>query len=262
MIEKNNFNKNDIITSIKIAEILSKYQYDEKNTKFELEKEILDKKVNPFVIFSVGYIYDNLRDVEKYEKIVNDFLGFEINNIAKIVYLKRNGATKEYIKENIGTYFDFDILKEIEEIQLEKEYLDSFNNFKNFYNCLEEEKKYLFNKVMQDIEFYEKTEKINWLPTNNRKTPTYFADYGSIVEDLIKFIYSKRFIDYNFSKTIKSLKIEKFDENIEEYNILAIRAILTSILRRERYGSGSLPRYIQNGLIAKLLKKYEELLNS
>ena len=40
--------------------------------------------------------------------------------------------------------------------------------------------------------------------------------------------------------------------------MLGIRAILTSIIRRERLGVGTLSRSIADGLVSQLLKKMEE----
>lgn len=230
--------------------------------------------------FLISYIYSNSRDLSFFSKLLDkDNNDIEAINLA--IYLGRNGANLEFLKnflqkrkfnlsinlQNIFTSFfnnennEFlvKILKDIYNGKKLEDILLLDENFKEFRLELYSYKKTLFDNILSYKEIFDKKEPIKWLPTNNRKTPEFYADYGQETNELIKFIHNPLFCDYTYSETTKLLKISSFEEYINNNpNMLGLRAILTSIIRRERLGVGTLSRSIADGLVSLLLEKMEE----
>lgn len=230
--------------------------------------------------FLISYIYSNSRDLSFFSKLLDkDNNDIEAINLA--IYLGRNGANLEFLKnflqkrkfnlsinlQNIFTSFfnnennEFlvKILKDIYNGKKLEDILLLDENFKEFRLELYSYKKNLFDNILSYKEIFDKKEPIKWLPTNNRKTPEFYADYGQETNELIKFIHNPLFCDYTYSETTKLLKISSFEEYINNNpNMLGLRAILTSIIRRERLGVGTLSRSIADGLVSLLLEKMEE----
>lgn len=230
--------------------------------------------------FLISYIYSNSRDLSFFSKLLDkDNNDIEAINLA--IYLGRNGADLEFLKnflqkrkfnlsinlQNIFTSFfnnennEFlvKILKDIYNGKKLEDILLLDENFKEFRLELYSYKKNLFDNILSYKEIFDKKEPIKWLPTNNRKTPEFYADYGKETNELIKFIHNPLFCDYTYSETTKLLKISSFEEYINNNpNMLGLRAILTSIIRRERLGVGTLSRSIADGLVSLLLEKMEE----
>ena len=230
--------------------------------------------------FLISYIYSNSRDLSFFSKLLDkDNNDIEAINLA--IYLGRNGADLEFLKnflqkrkfnlsinlQNIFTSFfnnennEFlvKILKDIYNGKKLEDILLLDENFKEFRLELYSYKKNLFDNILSYKEIFDKKEPIKWLPTNNRKTPEFYADYGKETNELIKFIHDPLFCDYTYSETTKLLKISSFEEYINNNpNMLGLRAILTSIIRRERLGVGTLSRSIADGLVSLLLEKMEE----
>lgn len=230
--------------------------------------------------FLISYIYSNSRDLSFFSKLLDkDNNDIEAINLA--IYLGRNGANLEFLKnflqkrkfnlsinlQNIFTSFfnnennEFlaKILKDIYNGKKLEDILLLDENFKEFRLELYSYKKNLFDNILSYKEIFDKKEPIKWLPTNNRKTPEFYADYGKETNELIKFIHNPLFCDYTYSETTKLLKISSFEEYINNNpNMLGLRAILTSIIRRERLGVGTLSRSIADGLVSLLLEKMKE----
>ena len=230
--------------------------------------------------FLISYIYSNSRDLSFFSKLLDkDNNDIEAINLA--IYLGRNGADLEFLKkflqkrnfnlsknlENIFNSFFNDenneflvkILKDIYKGQKLEDILLLDENFKAFRLELYSYKKNIFDNILNYKEIFDKKEPIKWLPTNNRKTPEFYADYGKETNELIKFIHNPLFCDYTYSETTKLLKISSFEEYVNNNpNMLGLRAILTSIIRRERLGVGTLSRSIADGLVSLLLEKMEE----
>lgn len=230
--------------------------------------------------FLISYIYSNSRDLSFFSKLLDkDNNDIEAINLA--IYLGRNGADLEFLKnflqkrkfnlsinlQNIFTSFfnnennEFlvKILKDIYNGKKLEYILLLDENFKEFRLELYSYKKNLFDNILSYKEIFDKKEPIKWLPTNNRKTPEFYADYGKETNELIKFIHNPLFCDYTYSETTKLLKISSFEEYVNNNpNMLGLRAILTSIIRRERLGVGTLSRSIADGLVSLLLEKMKE----
>jgi hypothetical protein len=230
--------------------------------------------------FLISYIYSNSRDLSFFSKLLDkDNNDIEAINLA--IYLGRNGANLEFLKnflqkrkfnlsinlQNIFTSFfnnennEFlvKILKDIYNGKKLEDILLLDENFKEFRLELYSYKKNLFDNILSYKEIFDKKEPIKWLPTNNRKTPEFYADYGKETNELIKFIHNPLFCDYTYSETTKLLKISSFEEYVNNNpNMLGLRAILTSIIRRERLGVGTLSRSIADGLVSLLLEKMKE----
>ena len=230
--------------------------------------------------FLISYIYSNSRDLSFFSKLLDkDNNDIEAINLA--IYLGRNGANLEFLKnflqkrkfnlsinlQNIFTSFfnnennEFlvKILKDIYNGKKLEDILLLDENFKEFRLELYSYKKNLFDNILSYKEIFDKKEPIKWLPTNNRKTPEFYADYGKETNELIKFIHNPLFCDYTYSETTKLLKISSFEKYINNNpNMLGLRAILTSIIRRERLGVGTLSRSIADCLVSLLLEKMEE----
>lgn len=230
--------------------------------------------------FLISYIYSNSRDLSFFSKLLDkDNNDIEAINLA--IYLGRNGANLEFLKnflqkrkfnlsinlQNIFTSFfnnennEFlvKILKDIYNGKKLEDILLLDKNFKEFRLELYSYKKNLFDNILSYKEIFDKKEPIKWLPTNNRKTPEFYADYGKETNELIKFIHNPLFCDYTYSETTKLLKISSFEEYVNNNpNMLGLRAILTSIIRRERLGVGTLSRSIADGLVSLLLEKMKE----
>lgn len=230
--------------------------------------------------FLISYIYSNSRDLSFFSKLL-DKNNNDIEAINLAIYLGRNGANLEFLKnflqkrkfnlsinlQNIFTSFfnnennEFlvKILKDIYNGKKLEDILLLDENFKEFRLELYSYKKNLFDNILSYKEIFDKKEPIKCLPTNNRKTPEFYADYGKETNELIKFIHNPLFCDYTYSETTKLLKISSFEEYINNNpNMLGLRAILTSIIRRERLGVGTLSRSIADGLVSLLLEKMEE----
>ena len=230
--------------------------------------------------FLISYIYSNSRDLSFFSKLL-DKNNNDIEAINLAIYLGRNGANLEFLKnflqkrnfnlsinlQNIFTSFfnnennEFlvKILKDIYNGKKLEDILLLDENFKEFRLELYSYKKNLFDNILSYKEIFDKKEPIKWLPTNNRKTPEFYADYGKETNELIKFIHNPLFCDYTYSETTKLLKISSFEEYVNNNpNMLGLRAILTSIIRRERLGVGTLSRSIADGLVSLLLEKMEE----
>ena len=230
--------------------------------------------------FLISYIYSNSRDLSFFSKLLDkDNNDIEAINLA--IFLGRNGASIDFLKnflqkrkfnlsinlQNIFTSFfnnennEFlvKILKDIYNGKKLEDILLLDENFKEFRLELYSYKKNLFDNILSYKEIFDKKEPIKWLPTNNRKTPEFYADYGKETNELIKFIHNPLFCDYTYSETTKLLKISSFEEYVNNNpNMLGLRAILTSIIRRERLGVGTLSRSIADGLVSLLLEKMEE----
>lgn len=230
--------------------------------------------------FLISYIYSNSRDLSFFSKLLDkDNNDIEAINLA--IYLGRNGANLEFLKNflqkrkfnlsinlqnifnsffnNENNEFLVKILKDIYNGKKLEDILLLDENFKEFRLELYSYKKNLFDNILSYKEIFDKKEPIKWLPTNNRKTPEFYADYGQETNELIKFIHNPLFCDYTYSETTKLLKISSFEEYINNNpNMLGLRAILTSIIRRERLGVGTLSRSIADGLVSLLLEKMEE----
>lgn len=230
--------------------------------------------------FLISYIYSNSRDLSFFSKLLDkDNNDIEAINLA--IYLGRNGANLEFLKNflqkrkfnlsknlqhiftsffnNENNEFLVKILKDIYNGKKLEDILLLDENFKEFRLELYSYKKNIFDNILSYKEIFDKKEPIKWLPTNNRKTPEFYADYGQETNELIKFIHNPLFSDYTYSETIKLLKISSFEEYVNNNpNMLGLRAILTSIIRRERLGVGTLSRSIADGLVSLLLEKMEE----
>ena len=198
--------------------------------------------------FLISYIYSNSRDLSFFSKLLDkDNNDIEAINLA--IYLGRNGADLEFLKnflqkrkfnlsinlQNIFTSFfnnennEFlvKILKDIYNGKKLEDILLLDENFKEFRLELYSYKKNLFDNILSYKEIFDKKEPIKWLPTNNRKTPEFYADYGKETNELIKFIHNPLFCDYTYSETTKLLKISSFEEYVNNNpNMLGLRAIL------------------------------------
>lgn len=230
--------------------------------------------------FLISYIYSNSKDVSTFSKLLDkDNNDIEAINLA--IFLGRNGASIDFLKnflqkrkfilsEKLNNIFSSlfndsngeiltKILKDIFKGKKLEEILLLDDKFKEFRLELYGYKKNIFDNIMNYKEIFDKKEPIKWLPTNNRKTPEFYADYGPETNELIKFIHNPLFADYTYSETIKLLNISSFNEYVKNNpSMLGIRAILASIIRRERLGVGTLSRSIADGLISEILEKISE----
>lgn len=269
-----------IDTFLKVSEYLIQ-NYGKENVYLKLSE------IDDFSFLSIAYLYNNLRDVEYYtNKLIvdNEVDKSKILQINIAFFLLRNGAKyidifnflENRFKEdfNVNYLKIFENEKNVEKIRnFEKKYEEELNleeNLRNsYFNYIyflrNNKENHLENltKIFEFNTFYSREEIVKWLATNNRKTKEFFADYGLETNELIKFVLSPYFIDYSYKETIKTLKISNFsnylsnDANIE---ILGLRAILTSIINRERFGVGSISRAIKDGLVSNVLEKYIELI--
>ncbi|CAM3072242.1 ADP-ribosylglycohydrolase family protein [Streptobacillus felis] len=286
-------------------------------------------------VSSCAWIYNNLRDVEKYAEITakithNHPEGIKgAKSVASAIFLARMGATKEYIREYITETYGY-VFRKCDEIRpnymhvescqetvpeafsaffegesfedvlrlsislggdsdtlaaiscsiaeayygidenissLAFTYLDeTIVDFLTYYyealSGLRAEKISMMNKILEYLPYFDKKEIVRWLPTNNRKTPEFYANYGQKVNDLIKLMNNHNFVDFGYQKTIKRLKISSFKDAIPNANMLGVRAMLTSIIRRERFGVGTISRAIADGLVSDLLRRYQEIVNN
>lgn len=230
--------------------------------------------------FLISYIYSNSKDVSTFSKLLDkDNNDIEAINLA--IFLGRNGASIDFLKnflqkrkfilsEKLNDIFSSlfndsnreiltKILKDIFKGKKLEEILLLDDKFKEFRLELYGYKKNIFDNIMNYKEIFDKKEPIKWLPTNNRKTPEFYADYGPETNELIKFIHNPLFADYTYSETIKLLNISSFNEYVKNNpSMLGMRAILASIIRRERLGVGTLSRSIADGLISEILEKISE----
>ncbi len=279
------------LMSIEITKALINGYGNEQSTEKEIMK-IISKDFMPYGVSACAWLYNNLRDVENYAELVAKTISDntdtikEAKAIASSIFLARMGANKEYIKEYVKDTYDLFISFEdtlnqdnssivISEAyygindtlckealnHLDKSSLDFLDYYNKTLSNLRNERISMMNKILDHKPYFDKKEIVRWLPTNNRKTPEFFADYGQEVNDLIKVIHSPYFTDFKYVDTIRRLKITSFKEAIPTANMLGLRAMLTSITRRERFGVGTISRAIVDGLISELLERYKEILN-
>ncbi|CAM3148438.1 DUF6508 domain-containing protein [Streptobacillus ratti] len=286
------------LMSIEVTKALISGYGNEELTEKEIMRVInKDKDFLPYVVSASAWLYNNLRDVENYTEISAKSITDNTESIKEAkalsasIFLARMGASKEYIKEYVTETYSLHILFESESFKdalnkdnnsiviaeayygiddeiyseiskyLDEKCIDFINNYNETLSNLRNEKISMMNKILEYKPYFDKKEIVRWLPTNNRKTPEFFADYGQEVNDLIRLINNPYFIDFKYTDTIRRLKIHSFKEAIPTANILGIRAMLTSIIRRERFGVGTISRAIADGLISALLERYQEILN-
>ncbi|WP_156299587.1 ADP-ribosylglycohydrolase family protein [Streptobacillus canis] len=337
---------NEELTEKEIIKAMKKWAKEYPNAGYGLRfsQWVLSDESTPYNSFGNGsamrvsacaWLYNNLRDVEKYAEISARITHNHPEGIkgakatAAAIFLARMGATKEYIKNYIIDTYEY-IFKPCDEIRPDYHHVESCQEtvpeaFAAFFegNSFEEvirlaislggdsdtlaaiagsiaeayygideslsseafkyldentvgfltyyyealsglraEKIAAMNKIMEYKPFFDKREIVRWLPTNNRKTPEFFADYGQEVNDLIKLMNTPNFADFGYQKTIKRLKINSFKEAIPTANMLGLRAMLTSIIRRERFGVGTISRAIADGLVSEILERYQEIVNN
>lgn len=285
-------------------------------------------------VSSIAWLYNNLKDVEDFAEIVTEVThnhpeGIKgAKAIAAAIYLSRQGASKEYIKnyisekykynfENIKYYkenktssinaedtvpralsafFEGNSFEEIirislslgddtdtiasmagaiaeafyhipEEIRINAlEYLDSdlkslISSYNNFLDNIHSINYNKYQKILDYKQFFDKNEVIEWIATNNRKTKNFYTNYGEETNELINFVKDPIFVDYDYQKTLKLLNIKSFKEYIPTASPIALRAILTSIVARERFGIGNIGRASKDGLISSILYRLDEILN-
>lgn len=145
--------------------------------------------------------------------------------------------------------------------KMDTQIISLYNSYLGFLDSIHSINKQKYTKILDLKTFFDKKEIIKWIPTNNRKTANFYTNYGEEVNQLIDFVKSPIFVDYDYQKTIKLLGISSFKEAIPNANMLTLRAILTSIIKRERYGIGNIGRASADGLISDILHKIDEILN-
>ncbi|WP_064590290.1 DUF6508 domain-containing protein [Streptobacillus moniliformis] len=297
IVKSNQITESTLMT-IEITEALISGYNNEEVTKKEITKVMtkFSKQDLSYVVSACAWLYSNLRDVENYTEISAKLITDNVNQakaLSSAIFLARMGASKEYIKSYITETYDMSLTKEFSMFFESKSFEDTLEydnasiviaeayykvNYEK-YNYLDEklikflnhycetlskikyEKTSMMNKILEHKPYFDKKEIVRWLPTNNRKTPEFFADYGNEVNDLIKLVNHPYFIDFKYTDTIRRLKIYSFKESIATANMLGIRAMLTSIIRRERFGVGTISRAIADGLISELLERYMQIVN-
>lgn len=210
----------------------------------------------------IALLYNNTNDIVYFTELCGKTI---YNDVSKInlekhinlsIFLNRQGCSNEFIEKYLK--YSFDNI----DIDAIFNHTNKFNYVSNpFIDNLRNENLSKFNKIMEHIDFFNKKDIVKWLPTNNRKTKEFFADYGPETNDLIKFIHNRAFIDKEYQKSIKLLGINSFKESIDTSNMFALRAMLSSIIMRERFGVGNISRAIADGLISAILNRMNEIIS-
>lgn len=239
--------------------------YDNPKITSELILEyIKDNKVEFPVLSHISLLYNNTEDIIYFTTLCGNLI-YKDKDLTMLeeyinmgIYLKRQGCNKEFIAKYLKYSYEDVNIENIFKYLEELNYLEDY--YHPFINKLRETHFEEFKKIMEHKEFFDKKEIVKWIATNNRKTKEFYTDYGVETNDLIKFIHSKTFIDNNCQKNIKLLGINSFKDYVENANMFALRAMLSSIIRRERFGVGSISRSIADGLISDILERMSKII--
>ena len=138
------------------------------------------------------------------------------------------------------------------------------NRYKKFLNNLRQEHFFSFRKLMEYKPFFDKKEKTELYCRPREGNTGYFPVYcyAEEVRYLEEFIHNNRFTDYDYIGTLSRSGIEMdmdiINNKAKEAHPLELRAMITSIIRQERFGDGFIAEAIEKGVISNLL----EALNS
>ncbi len=146
-----------------------------------------------------------------------------------------------------------------------KTLLVSFDVFRS--NIIERRKK-IFDDLMSSKPYFDKESKTQWTEANRDGNQVRFAYtvYGKEVELLQRFAQSGDFTDFDYHDTLDnfglSMDLDLYQRAAENSCPLLLRAMLTSIVRQERFNDGLIARAIETGTISAILDSYSKQLNS
>ncbi|MEG1315735.1 MAG: ADP-ribosylglycohydrolase family protein [Anaerovoracaceae bacterium] len=121
-----------------------------------------------------------------------------------------------------------------------------------------------FERLISYKSYFAKGDIISWVNPQQVDICKDFSHpcYGKEVSTLEDFAQSRDFVDFDYGNTLSrfdmGMDMEKFKANAETSCPLAIRAMLTSIVRQERLCQGLIATAIESGLISQLLGAYEK----
>jgi hypothetical protein len=82
-----------------------------------------------------------------------------------------------------------------------------------------------------------------------------FLKYSSMVSIFVEEFYDSELIDTDYNNTLEKFDIE--DQNSWD-ELWKLRAMLTYIIRSERFGEGIILKNIENGTLLHILRKLKE----
>jgi len=92
----------------------------------------------------------------------------------------------------------------------------------------------------------------------------FYTTYPQQLEDFLRKFFSTELADYQYSKKMdeKNWWDETIIQNaIPFMSVSDVGTCITAILRQDRFNSGTILRFIQNGILIKLLKHLKKLDN-
>lgn len=85
-----------------------------------------------------------------------------------------------------------------------------------------------------------------------------YADYSTIIYEMMKEFFATDIVNYNYLETAREL-LDNFDVMIHTMTAKQVGTCLTYIFRGERFCEGLILTHLQNGKIVACLKRLMEL---
>lgn len=124
-----------------------------------------------------------------------------------------------------------------------------------------------YEKVYSYLDYFERLSK-ETLSSTEEKLPfvkEWNPQYVTYTREMINFaksVYEGDLIDYTYTETLKEYKIEDIvdmEKHIPSADERLTKAILTKMIRDERFSSGAWITYIEKGMFIKILRRIGEL---
>jgi len=147
---------------------------------------------------------------------------------------------------------------------LDDELKSILHRYRKFLKEVREKHYKQFDKLMSNIAFFDKGGKVAWHALPPEGNVYHFAHpcYGNEVFAIEEFAQSKDFADFEYSKTIENfglrMDLDLYKEKADSCSPLALRAMLTSLVRQERFCDGLIASAIEKGTISAILKSYKK----
>lgn len=122
-----------------------------------------------------------------------------------------------------------------------------------------------WNELMAYMPFFVKDTKTAWIPTgkNEEKRKCFaYPSYGPEIGSLEHIFHQHEFTDYSYKDTLHRFGVkdgfEAFKEKIPTACPLLLRAMLTYLIRGERFHEGLLAKAVENDVVSEILEKLDE----
>lgn len=139
-----------------------------------------------------------------------------------------------------------------------------YNEYKAFISNVRKERHAKFEKLLSYKPFFDKRAKTEWYaprPEGN-ETPFPYPVYSKEVNYLEQLIQDKDFGDFKCDDTLRRYNISEDLKDIQKAavnsNPYVLKAMLTAIVRQERFVDGSIADAVRFGIISEILQYLKE----